>query len=152
MTYLLSFLLFIHFFHTESPLLIETSLITLILCVLLLLLLLLLFIFIYKGLQLMLDDDSASCDATKYRHNIGSLQYLSLTRPDLGFVVNCLAQFMHKPTVMHWQHVKWPLRYVKQTIHFDFLLPLANQTQCFGSSQMLTGVVIFMITSPSWLI
>lgn len=29
---------------------------------------------------------------------------------------------MHKPTVLHWQHVKRLLSYVKQTIHFRLLL------------------------------
>jgi len=49
MTHLLSFLLFIHLFHTEYPLLIEMSLLRS--YVLFLLLLLLLFIFIYGGLH-----------------------------------------------------------------------------------------------------
>ncbi|XP_022846373.1 uncharacterized protein LOC111369124 [Olea europaea var. sylvestris] len=39
-----------------------------------------------------------------------------------GFAVNPLAQFMLKPTVAHWQHVKRLLRYIKQTIHFEILL------------------------------
>ncbi|KAF9685782.1 hypothetical protein SADUNF_Sadunf03G0089900 [Salix dunnii] len=60
--------------------------------------------------KLLLDDGSANCDAMEFRSTIGSLQYLSLTRPDLCFAVNCLAQFMHKPTVTHWQHVKRLLR------------------------------------------
>ncbi|RVW82770.1 Retrovirus-related Pol polyprotein from transposon RE2 [Vitis vinifera] len=51
--------------------------------------------------KLMLDDGSTSCDATEYRHTIGSFQYLSLTCPDLSFAVNCLAHFMHKSTIMH---------------------------------------------------
>lgn len=54
MTHLLSFLLFIHFFHTEYPLLIETSLLrsyVLFFYSFFLLLLFLLFIFIYGGLH-----------------------------------------------------------------------------------------------------
>jgi len=72
--------------------------------------------------KLMLDDGLAGCDTNEYRRTIGSLQYLSLTHPDLGFAVNRLAQFMHKPSVTHWQYVKRLLRYVKQTIHFGLLL------------------------------
>ena len=41
--------------------------------------------------KLLLNNGTASCNATKYRSTIGSLQYLSLTRPDIGFVVNRLA-------------------------------------------------------------
>ena len=59
--------------------------------------------------KLMLSNGSIGCDATKDRRTIGSLQYLSLTQPDIGFVMNQLAKFMHKPTVSHWQVVKFLL-------------------------------------------
>jgi hypothetical protein len=36
-----------------------------------------------------------------YRSTVGSLQYLSLTRPDLAFAVNRVCQFMHRPTKLH---------------------------------------------------
>jgi hypothetical protein len=36
-----------------------------------------------------------------YRSTVGSLQYLSLTRPDLAFAVNHVCQFMHRPTKLH---------------------------------------------------
>ncbi|KAF2305925.1 hypothetical protein GH714_008902 [Hevea brasiliensis] len=37
-----------------------------------------------------------------YCQVLGSLQYLTLTRPDIAFSVNKLAQFMHSPTDIHW--------------------------------------------------
>lgn len=39
-------------------------------------------------------------------------------RPDISFCVNKLAQFMHNPTVLHWQAVKRLLRYLKETVQF----------------------------------
>ena len=39
---------------------------------------------------------------TDYRALVGSLQYLSLTRPDVTYSVNKLSQFMHRPTSAHW--------------------------------------------------
>ena len=51
--------------------------------------------------SLHLVDGTAAVDSTKFRRVIGSLQYLSLTRPDISFVVNKLSQFMHKPTATH---------------------------------------------------
>ncbi|CAH9089323.1 unnamed protein product [Cuscuta europaea] len=65
--------------------------------------------------SLTLFDSSGSCDVTLYRQAIGSLQYLSLTRPDTAFAINKLAQFMHKPTVNHWQLMKRLLRYLHGT-------------------------------------
>jgi len=40
-----------------------------------------------KG-PLSLNDGSSSFDATIYRQVIGALQYLSITRPDIAFVIN----------------------------------------------------------------
>ena len=38
-----------------------------------------------------------------YKSIIGSLQYVTLTRPDIAFLVNKLSQFLVEPTVLHWQ-------------------------------------------------
>ena len=42
-------------------------------------------------------DTSEAVDATLYRQIIGSLMYLTNTRPDICFVVNTLSQFMVNP-------------------------------------------------------
>ena len=65
---------------------------------------------------------------TLFRSTIGSLQYLSLTRLDIALSVNKLAQFMHKPTLNHWQIVKCLLRYLKQTIQFGLQI---YRSSCF---------------------
>lgn len=40
-------------------------------------------------------------DITLYRSTVGSLQYLSLTRSYIAFVVSKVSQFMHNPRDMH---------------------------------------------------
>ncbi|XP_019096554.1 PREDICTED: uncharacterized protein LOC109130916 [Camelina sativa] len=52
---------------------------------------------------------------TEYRTVLGSLQYLSFTRPDIAYAVNRLSQFMHAPTDLHWQAAKRILRYLAET-------------------------------------
>lgn len=37
----------------------------------------------------------------RYRQVVGVLQYLTLTRPNITFVVNKVCQFMHTPTEKH---------------------------------------------------
>lgn len=49
-------------------------------------------------------------DHTLYRQVVGSLQYATITRPDITFVVNRVCQYMHSPTIIHWQSVKQILR------------------------------------------
>ena len=51
--------------------------------------------------KLKLNDKSSPYDSTKYRQVLGTLQDLSLTRPNVSFAINKLAQFMHQPTSNH---------------------------------------------------
>ena len=62
--------------------------------------------------KLTLNSDSPLSDPREYRQVVGSLQYLSLTRPDISYAVNKLSQFMHSPTTCHWLAVKRLLRYL----------------------------------------
>jgi hypothetical protein len=68
-------------------------------------------------------------DPTLFRSTVGSLQYLSLTRPDLAFAVNRVCQFMHRPTKVHWQAIKRILRYLKHIVTHGLLLTRTNSSQ-----------------------
>lgn len=72
--------------------------------------------------HLQLLDGSFPTNATRYQQVVGSLQYLSLTRPDVSYAVNKLARFMHSPTETHWSAVKRVLHYLKSTIHYGLFL------------------------------
>ncbi|XP_020424503.1 uncharacterized protein LOC109950346 [Prunus persica] len=63
-----------------------------------------------------------------YREIVGSLQYLTLTRPDLSFAVHSVAQFMAAPRTSHLVAAKRILRYVKGTLDFGLSLSLQQST------------------------
>lgn len=60
-------------------------------------------------------------DPKLFRSTPGALQYLSITRPDISFIVNRVRQFLHNPCTPHWTVVKRILWYLKHTIHFGLL-------------------------------
>ncbi|KAG8489320.1 hypothetical protein CXB51_017422 [Gossypium anomalum] len=55
-----------------------------------------------SSVSLTLHSGSPLADTVAYRTIVGSLQYLSLTRPNISYTVNKLSQFMHQPTTNHW--------------------------------------------------
>ncbi|KAL7608574.1 hypothetical protein Lser_V15G11391 [Lactuca serriola] len=61
-------------------------------------------------------DGSLLSDPTLYRQLVGSLVYLTVTRPDLAFVVHIVSQFMASPRTTHYIAVLRILRYIKGTI------------------------------------
>jgi Reverse transcriptase (RNA-dependent DNA polymerase) len=75
-----------------------------------------------SGLKLSKFSGQTLLDPMKYRMTVGFLQYATLTRPDISFVVNKVSQFMAAPTGIHWQAVKHILRYLKGTIHHGIQL------------------------------
>ncbi|GJU14045.1 retrovirus-related pol polyprotein from transposon TNT 1-94 [Tanacetum coccineum] len=66
-----------------------------------------------------LDEDlqGKPVDATLYRGMIGSLMYLTSSRPDLNYVVCLCAWYQAKPTEKHLQAVKRVFRYLNETIN-----------------------------------
>jgi hypothetical protein len=60
-------------------------------------------------------DGSTIADPSLYHSTVGSLQYLSITRPDSSFAINKVSQFMQEPRDTHWTAVKRILRYLKFT-------------------------------------
>nr|GEY47380.1 uncharacterized mitochondrial protein AtMg00810-like [Tanacetum cinerariifolium] len=56
---------------------------------------------------------------TRYRSMIGSLLYLTSSRPDLVFAVCMCARYQSKPTKKHLEAVKRVFRYLQKTINMS---------------------------------
>ncbi|KAG8387458.1 hypothetical protein BUALT_Bualt02G0023400 [Buddleja alternifolia] len=57
-------------------------------------------------------------NSTKFRQLVGSLIYLTITRPDLSYSVDVSSQFMENLQVSHLEAGKRILRYVKSTLEY----------------------------------
>jgi hypothetical protein len=58
---------------------------------------------------------------------VGALQYVTITRPDISFVVNYVSQFMHTPNMSHWSAMKSILRYLKGTLEYGLTIQPSNK-------------------------
>ncbi|XP_022143572.1 uncharacterized protein LOC111013440 [Momordica charantia] len=63
--------------------------------------------------KLRLADGSPLHDPTSYRILIGRLLYLTISRPDVTYVVHRLSQFVSKPSTTHYQAALYLLHYLK---------------------------------------
>jgi hypothetical protein len=94
-------------------------------------------------------------DPAAYRSLAGSLQYLTLTRPDVAYVVQQVCLFMHDPREPHLALIKRILRYVKGTLStglhigtgpVDKLIAYsdADWARCPDSLRSTSGFYVFL--------
>ncbi|GJX69075.1 hypothetical protein Tco_0304802 [Tanacetum coccineum] len=70
--------------------------------------------------RLKLDEDPLGIpvDQTRFRSMVGSLMYLTASRPDLVFVVCMCARYHASPTKKRLEALKWVFRYLRGTINW----------------------------------
>ncbi|XP_019149876.1 PREDICTED: uncharacterized protein LOC109146678 [Ipomoea nil] len=76
---------------------------------------------IEPGLKLTKDRGKKLEDATLFCQLVGSLFYLTITRPDISYSVGVISQFMTEPHDSHFVAAKRILRYVKGTLNLGLL-------------------------------
>ncbi|GJT79011.1 retrovirus-related pol polyprotein from transposon TNT 1-94 [Tanacetum coccineum] len=69
------------------------------------------------------DEECESIDSTKYQGMIGSLLYLTASRPDIMFSAYLYARFQEAPKTSHLEAVKRIFRYIKSTTHLGLWYP-----------------------------
>ncbi|GJW56361.1 hypothetical protein Tco_0103092 [Tanacetum coccineum] len=74
-------------------------------------------------IKLAKDDEADSVDSSKYRCMIGSLLYLTASRPDIMFSVCLCACFQENPKTTHLEAVKLMFRYIRGTSHLRLWYP-----------------------------
>ncbi|GJZ94767.1 putative ribonuclease H-like domain-containing protein [Tanacetum coccineum] len=78
--------------------------------------------------RLKLDEDlmGIPVDQTRFRGMVGSLIYLTASRPDLVFAVCMCARYQAKPTKKHFEAIKRVFWYLKGTINMGLWYPKDN--------------------------
>lgn len=71
-------------------------------------------------------------DATMYRQLVGSLIYLTLTRPDISYVVGVMSRYMQNPKKPHLEAIRRILRYVKSTLDNGVLYKKGENCKLVG--------------------
>ncbi|CAL8176394.1 unnamed protein product [Prunus armeniaca] len=77
-------------------------------------------------------DGSEQADESLYRQVVGSLLYLTATRPDIMFVASLLARFMHGPTRKHMGTTKRVLRYIQGTLDYGIAYERGKEAVLIG--------------------
>ena len=68
-------------------------------------------------------------DPTLYRTIVGSLVYLTITRPNIAHAVHVVSQFVTSPTTVHWAAVHRILRYLRGTRFQSLLLSSSSSLE-----------------------
>ncbi|MCO5600169.1 hypothetical protein L7F22_054277 [Adiantum nelumboides] len=97
-----------------------------------------------QNVKLRADEDQVLEDVTMYRQIVGSLIYLTISRPDLSYSVGLESQFMQLPRKPHLDVVRRTLRYVSATLDYALFYEASIELQLCGS-QMQIGLVVYVI-------
>ena len=71
-----------------------------------------------SGVTLSTSFSSPHINPSLYRQLIGSLLYLTHTRPDISFAIGLVSWFSQDPHESHWKATKRILRYIQGTTNF----------------------------------
>ena len=86
------------------------------------------------GVKLSKHDEAEKVDPTLFKSLVGSLRYLTCTRPDILYAVGLVSRYMENPITTHFKAAKRILRYIKGTIDFGLFYSISNDFKLVGYS------------------
>jgi hypothetical protein len=69
-----------------------------------------------QNVKLSADEGDLMEDTTMYKCMVGSLIYMTITRPNLNYAIGVVSQFMQTPQKPHLDVMKRIPRYIKHTL------------------------------------
>jgi hypothetical protein len=85
-----------------------------------------------QNVKLSADEGDLVEDTTMYKCIVGSLIYMTITRPDLSYAIGVVSQFMQTPQKPHLDALKHILKYIKHTLQCGIFYETKNQLQVHG--------------------
>ena len=70
-------------------------------------------------------------DSTLYKQIVGSLMYLTMTRPDIMYSMSLISRYMENPTEIHLLAAKRILRYLQETRDFGLFYKKGEKLELF---------------------
>jgi len=115
------------------------------------------------GSKLSKHEDEKKIDPTLFKSLIGSLRYLTCTRPDILYATGIVSRFMKNPTTTRLKAAKRIFRYLNGTLDYGLLYSNTNNYELVGYSdsdwagdnddqKITSGFVFFMgDTAFTWM-
>ncbi len=83
-------------------------------------------------MKLSADEGDLMEDTTMYICIVGSLIYMTITRPDLSYAVGVVSQFMQTPRKPHYDAMRHILKYIKHILQCGIFYEAKSQLQVHG--------------------
>jgi len=76
------------------------------------------------------EDEKQEMESTTYASRVGSIMYgMVCSRPDLAYAVSIVSRFMANSGIVHWQVLKWVLRYLNGSLKGGLKYTIAAQEE-----------------------
>jgi hypothetical protein len=87
---------------------------------------------IITGLKLRKEDKGSKVDPTLFKRPVGSLMYLTATRPDIMYATSLISRFMEMKKESHWKAGKRIMNYVNGTKVFGIKYSTSKYFKLIG--------------------
>ena len=85
-----------------------------------------------SGISLEEGKSTPPMDCTIYRQLIGSLLYLTHSRPDICYSMNVVSRYMQQPHDLHWKAAKRILQYIQGTRTYNIHYAADSELELVG--------------------
>ncbi|XP_057791180.1 uncharacterized mitochondrial protein AtMg00810-like [Salvia miltiorrhiza] len=86
------------------------------------------------GIKLSKNVGGEKVDPTLFKSLVGSLRYLTCTRPDILYATGLVSRYMENPTTTHFKAAKRILRYLKGTLDYGLFYSNTHDYKLVGYS------------------